>query len=384
MLHNPKQIEFAENLIIKLFPEQFTRPLPNIDRQTVEYLCNNYQNLKFRRILKAVELAWSENLVPGSFFTTKPRPVIQTVSQPSPIGRLVQPNQTPSSPNPFIPSQQNIATQSVQINITPNGKTPRAKRSAPSSGPQTCAALFKKRKEQIENSTKQNTSNPDRFLIPHQTPQQLSKTQQVTVNTNSSPVLAKKKTNISDNMKDKPLSMASLPPDLRQNLEKNLNSHLNNTAPKMSSSPKVAASTNESSSNNSILTIDVNQPGPSGLQSIKAVDKISSAETEKSPTPNVQTKSTPQQAVSKSADDPKPPAAAVVTSNSSPSPKLPDIMDTIAGGKRLSLNINMPSNMDDIRRALGETNNQNSDDAPKTAEVESQPDRTVIDKIIGK
>ena len=152
----------------------------------------------------------------------------------------------------------------------------------------------------------------------------------------------------------------------------------------MSSSPKVAASTNESSSNNSILTIDVNQPGPSGLQSIKAVDKISSAETEKSPTPNVQTKSTPQQAVSKSADDPKPPAAAVVTSNSSPSPKLPDIMDTIAGGKRLSLNINMPSNMDDIRRALGETNNQNSDDAPKTAEVESQPDRTVIDKIIGK
>ena len=40
--------------------------------------------------------------------------------------------------------------------------------------------------------------------------------------------------------------------------------------------------------------------------------------------------------------------------------------------------------MDDIRRALGETNNQNSDDAPKTTEVESQPDRTVIDKIIGK
>ena len=382
MIHNPKQIEFAENLIIKLFPEQFTRPLPNIDRQTVEYLCNNYQNLKFRRILKAVELAWSENLVPGSFFTPKPRPVIQTVSQPSPIGRLVQPNQTPTSPNPFIPSQQNIATQAVQINITPNGKTPRAKRSAPSSGPQTCAALFKKRKEQIENNAKQNTSNPDRFLIPHQTPQQLSKTQQVTVNTNSSPVLTKKNINNSESMKDKPLSMASLPPDLRQNLEKNLNSHLNNTAPKLTSSPKVAASTNGSSPNDSILTIDVNQPGPSGLQSIKPTNKISSVEAEKTPTPNLQTKPTP--VVLKSTDDPKPPAAAVVSSNSSLSPKLPDIMDTIAGGKRLSLNVNMPSNMDDIRRALGETKNQNSDDAPKTTEDESQPDRTVIDKIIGK
>ena len=144
------------------------------------------------------------------------------------------------------------------------------------------------------------------------------------------------------------------------------------------------ASTNESSPNDSILTIDVNQPGPSGLQSIKPADKISSAEAEKTPTPNMQTKSTPLQAVSKSADDPKPSAGVVVSSNTSLSPKLPDIMDTIAGGKRLSLNINMPSNMDDIRRALGETNNQNCDDAPKTTEVESQPDRTVIDKIIGK
>ena len=165
MIHNPKEIEFAENLIIKLFPDQFKRPLANIDRQTVEYLCNNYQNLKFRRILKAVELAWTDKLF--TFITPNTRPVIQHVSQPSPIGRLVQqPTRAPGSPNPFIPSPQNIGTQAVQINLTPNsnapsnGKAPRAKRSAPSLGPQTCSALFKKRKEQVENSA---NNNPDRF-----------------------------------------------------------------------------------------------------------------------------------------------------------------------------------------------------------------------------
>jgi len=382
MIHNPKQIEFAENLIIKLFPDQFTRPLPNIDRQTVEYLCNNYQNLKFRRILKAVELAWTENLVPGSYFKANTRPVVQNVSQPSPIGRLVQPNKAPSSPNPFVPSTQNIGTQAIQINITPNGKTPRAKRTAPALGPQTCSALFKKRKEQIENSSKRNT-DPDSFLIPHQTPHQLTKTQKGPTTSNAQ-VLNNKVTNSLRNGNDKPLSMASLPPDLRQNLEKTLNSHLNNSAPKIS--PPNEASTNDSLAKDDILTIDVSKPGPSGLQSTKPAEKpsTSSAFVDKTST-ELQTpisKPSPMLAiVSKPTDSLKSPTITVnAISPKAPSPT--DIMDTIAGGKRMTLDVNMPSNMDDIRRALRETKHKSSDAESKTPKV-TEPDRTVIDKIIG-
>ena len=385
MIHNPKQIEFAENLIIKLFPDQFNRPLANIDRQTVEYLCNNYQNLKFRRILKAVELAWSDKLVAAefrqTFITTNTRPVIQHVSQPSPIGRLVQPNPAPGSPNPFIPSPQNIGTQAVQINLTPNsnappnGKAPRAKRSAPSLGPQTCSALFKKRKEQVENGANRN---PDRFLIPHQTPHQLTKAKQGSTQNNST-VSNKPTTSISTNKSDKPLSMASLPTGLLQNIEKfTKNSHANNTAQKMPMPNGI--STNGSSTSDDMLTIDINKPGPSGFNSKKSDSNTSPAVVVEQASKEIKT-SKPNSIVCKPTDSPKSPSTAMVGS----SVKMPNIMDTIAGGKRISLNTNIPPSLEDIRRAL-EDDKPPSESEKKNVESteKAQPDKAVIDKIIGK
>ena len=385
MIHNPKQIEFAENLIIKLFPDQFNRPLANIDRQTVEYLCNNYQNLKFRRILKAVELAWSDKLLPAeyrqTFITTNTRPVIQHVSQPSPIGRLVQPNPAPGSPNPFIPSPQNIGTQAVQINLTPNsnastnGKAPRAKRSAPSLGPQTCSALFKKRKEQVENST---SKNPDRFLIPHQTPHQLTKTKQGSTQ-NNSPVSNKPTTSISTNKNDKPLSMANLPTGLLQNIEKfTKNSHTNNTAQKMPTPNGI--SSNGSSTLDDMLTIDINKPGPSGFNSKKSDSNTNSVVMVEQTSKEIQT-SKPNSTVCKPTDSPKSPSTAIVGS----SKKMPNIMDTIAGGKCISLNTNIPPSLDDIRRALEDDKTPSECEKKNVKSTEkSQPDKAVIDKIIGK
>ena len=384
MIHNPKQIEFAENLIIKLFPDQFTRPLPNIDRQTVEYLCNNYQNLKFRRILKAVELAWSDKLVPGTYITTNTRPVIQHVSQPSPIGRLVQQNPAPGSPNPFIPSPQNIGTQAVQINLTPNNnvspKAPRAKRSAPSLVPQTCSALFKKRKEQVENSTNRKT-DPNSFLIPHQTPQQLTKAKQGPTKNNSQ-VSNKPLTNISTNKNDKPLSMASLPTGLLQNIEKfTKNSHANNTAQKIPRPNGI--SSNVSATADDMLTIDINKPGPSGLNSNKPAEKSNAAVVvDKTKSKEIQTPiSKPNSIVCPPTDSSKSPSDAIVKSSA---PK--NIMDTIAGGKRISLNTNIPPSLEDIRRALGDDKPppENGKKNVESKTEKSQPDKAVIDKIIGK
>ena len=374
MIHNPKEIEFAENLIIKLFPDQFKRPLPNIDRQTVEYLCNNYQNLKFRRILKAVELAWTDKLY--TFITPNTRPVIQHVSQPSPIGRLVQPNPAPGSPNPFLPSPQNIGTQAVQINLTPNNnvspnvKAPRAKRSAP----QTCTALFKKRKEQVENNANRN---PDSFLIPHQTPQQLTKAKQVP---NNSPVSNKPTKTISTKNNDKPLSMASLPTGLLQNIEKfTKNSPANTTAQKIPT-PNVI-STNGSSTTGDMLTIDINKPGPSGLNPKKLASNTDSAVVvEQTTKQNRQPISKPNPIVCQPTDTSKSPSNAIVKS---PTVNMPDIMDTIAGGKRISLNTNIPPSLEDIRRALGE-DKSTSEGEKKNVTQKSQPDKAVIDKIIGK
>ena len=378
MIHNPKEIEFAENLIIKLFPDQFKRPLANIDRQTVEYLCNNYQNLKFRRILKAVELAWTDKLF--TFITPNTRPVIQHVSQPSPIGRLVQPNPAPGSANPFIPSPKNIGTQAVQINLTPNnnvspnGKAPRAKRSAPSLGPQTCTALFKKRKEQVENNANRN---PDSFLIPHQTPQQLTKAKQ---GPNNSPVSNKPTKTSSTNSKDKPLSMSSLPTGLLQNIEKfTKNSQANTTAQKMPTPNGI--STNGSSTTGDMLTIDINKPGPSGLNSKKLASNTDSAVVVEQTTKQNQTPiSKPNPIVCQPTDTSKSPSIAIVKS---PTVNMPDIMDTIAGGKRIPLNTNIPPSLEDIRRALGE-DKSTSEGEKMNVTQKSQPDKAVIDKIIGK
>jgi len=382
MIHNPKQIEFAENLIIKLFPDQFTRPLSNIDRQTVEYLCNNYQTLKFRRILKAVELAWSENLVPGTFITTNTRPVIQNVSHPSPIGRLVQSNPAPGSPNPFNPSPKNIGNQTVQIhlspqdNITSNMKAPRAKRSAPSLGPQTCSALFKKRKEQIENSTNRNT-DPDRFLIPHQTPNQLTKTKQGQT-TNTSPVLSQPVISNTTNTNHKPLSMASLPTGLLENIEKiTKNSNINNTAQNIPTPNKI--SKNESSIDDAVLTIDINKPGSSGVNTSKSIQKsnVNTAVVEIGKKESLKpiAKSNPTKSR-------KSPSTAIVRS----SVELPNIMDTIAGGKRISVNTNIPPSLFDIRRAMSD-DKPSSENAKNKVESQTtqkyQPDKSVIDKIIG-
>ena len=65
--------------------------------------------------------------------------------------------------------------------------------------------------------------------------------------------------------------------------------------------------------------------------------------------------------------------------------KMPNIMDTIAGGKRISLNTNIPPSLEDIRRAL-EDDKPPSECAKKNVESteKAQPDKAVIDKIIGK
>ena len=234
---------------------------------------------------------------------------------------------------------------------------------------------LEKRKEQVENSA---IKNPDRFLIPHQTPHQLTKTKQGSTQ-NNSPVSNKPTTSISTNKNDKPLSMANLPTGLLQNIEKfTKNSHTNNIAQKMPTPNGI--SSNGSSTSDDMLTIDINKPGPSGFNSKKSDSNTNSVVMVEQTSKEIQT-SKPNSTVCKPTDSPKSPSTAIVGS----SVNIPNIMDTIAGGKCISLNTNIPPSLDDIRRALEDDKTPSECEKKNVKSTEkSQPDKAVIDKIIGK